>query len=91
VRAIPFFPETSWVYAYSFLEKAAGAKAALAAADRVWTSNVHYRGEGEDPYYRLCFGKGHPLDGEFEELAVAVFEPLLRHRRVIGPDKGERG
>ena len=34
-------------------------------------------GEGEDPYFDLCFRNADPLDEEFQQTARAVFEPLL--------------
>ena len=90
-QAIPFFPETSWAYARRFLNDSTGSNAALKAADRVWRGSRHSRGEGEDPYYRLCFGGVDPLDGVFEDLAIAVFEPLLRYCRDLGAEDGAMG
>jgi exodeoxyribonuclease V gamma subunit len=34
------------------------------------------RGEAADPYYRLAFRGSDPLDAEFEEIAIAVFDPM---------------
>ncbi len=40
--------------------------------------------EGEDPYFRRCFGKEPQFDREFRETAREVFGPLLRQRKRIG-------
>ena len=67
-RPLPFFPQVSWLYLASGMDKAQGR----------WTGNDHapYPAEAADPAYSVCFGEINPLDREFEELARRVFEPL---------------
>jgi exodeoxyribonuclease V gamma subunit len=79
---LPFFPETARVYVANLL----GGKTdeeALKAAGRVWESDRGYA-EGQDPYFRFCFGgsKGDLGDG-FRELAGAVLRPLLESAEEV--------
>jgi exodeoxyribonuclease V gamma subunit len=68
-----FFPKAAWAYV--------DGDGSLDAARRVWTPGDMRRfAEGDDPAYRLALrGVDDPLDGEFEALARAVFEPLTAH------------
>lgn len=66
-----FFPRTAAAYAK---------KGELAAARTAWGGE--FFPEGDDPYYRLCFGAVDPLDGEFERIAQAVFGPLAAHLKT---------
>jgi len=73
-----FFPELSWQYAEARLAKGKPPEAALEQARKAWKGNERSRGESEDPYYQLCFGKEDPIDFAFEEIAMEIFEPLLK-------------
>jgi exodeoxyribonuclease V gamma subunit len=75
-RPIPFFPDSSWAYAYRMIKGDPDTDAALIRAANVWASD-YYRGEGEDPYYRLCFNNRNPLDSEFQKTAMDILKPLL--------------
>lgn len=66
-----FFPRTAAAYAR---------KRELSAARTAWEGE--FFPEGDDPYYRLCFGAVDPLDGEFERIAQAVFGPLAAHLKT---------
>ena len=79
-KPLPFFPETSFLYAEQVLLKGTHPEKALATAEAHWAGNFH-RGEGQDPSFQLCFKAGEPLNEEFERLAVAVFGPLLASRK----------
>lgn len=68
-RPLKFFPCTSFAYA---------GKRNLNSARTVWSGDRFP--EKGDPYYALCFGETDPLDGEFEELAIAILEPMLVHQ-----------
>jgi exodeoxyribonuclease V gamma subunit len=74
-----FFPEPSWLYAGLRLQKETPIEHALQKAREKWEGNEYVRGEIEDPYYRLCFGKKDPMDSAFEEIAAEIFEPLLKY------------
>ncbi|OIP93078.1 MAG: exodeoxyribonuclease V subunit gamma [Syntrophaceae bacterium CG2_30_58_14] len=82
----PFFPETSLAYAETLHGGKKTAEAALKRAESSWNGNEQLQlpGEGDDPYFRLCFGADPPLDPDFREMAVAVFEPLLSRREKRG-------
>ncbi len=75
MRPLHFFPDTARVYAEALLKGKTG-EDALKTACRTWASDRGYA-EGDDPYYRLCFGGQDPLDGEFRELADSILRPLL--------------
>ncbi len=76
MRPLPFFPRSSFEYAQSF-HKYKDAGKALAAAGRTWESDFG-RGEGEDPYFQLCFKDADPLGEEFRSLAPRIFDPTLQ-------------
>jgi exodeoxyribonuclease V gamma subunit len=82
MRPLHFFPDTARVYAEALLKGKTG-EDALKTACRTWASDRGYA-EGDDPYYRLCFGGQDPLDGEFRELADSILRPLLE-RAEEGP------
>lgn len=88
------FPKTSWAFVQAFI-KDQDHRAALEQARRQWRD--HFRpwlGEANDPYIRRLFGDDDIFDpnyrlfegyatqsGHFMELAIRVFEPLLRHSK----------
>lgn len=78
-KPLPFFPETSLVYARLSIEKKKQETYALEKARERWLGN-EFRpgtGEGEDDYYQLCFGNTNPLDETFRKLATQFYTPLL--------------
>jgi exodeoxyribonuclease V gamma subunit len=68
-RPLPFFPQVSWLYLTTGMEKAQGR----------WNGSDHASSspEASDPACSLCFCDQDPLDNEFEELSRIAFEPLL--------------
>lgn len=74
-----FFPGSSLVYVQQRSERRKPREAALDTAMRHWQGNDFKRGEGEDPYYHLCFRHGDPLDRSFEEISETIYTPLLAH------------
>ena len=76
-----FFPQTALAYSEVVLKQETGhsKQDPMAAAFIQWEGNPyqHVPGEGEDPYFDLCFRNMNPLDDEFQQTARAVFEPLL--------------
>ena len=78
-----FFPETSWTYAHTMLEKNKSEEDAINSARKIWKKTDYSRGECEDPYYQLCFGNTNPLDSEFQRIAKEVFQSLLEHQIAI--------
>jgi exodeoxyribonuclease V gamma subunit len=61
-----FFPESSWEYAKLRFAKETPAQVALEQGRKVWEGTEWSRGEIDDPYYQLCFGK-RSIDTAFEE------------------------
>jgi exodeoxyribonuclease V gamma subunit len=83
---IHFFPKSSFEYADSVLRKLKTESTALLRAKKKWVGSDFakiYRGESQDPYFDLCFRQFDPLDKQFQEIAIKVFEPLLAHCREI--------
>ena len=80
----PFFPDTSLAYAETLYGGKKTAEEALKRAETIWNGNEKLTGEGGDPYFRLCFGVDPPLDEDFRQMAVAIFEPLLNCREKRG-------
>lgn len=78
-----FFPESSREYAERRLAKDKPAEVALEQARKAWEGTEWNRGEILDPYYQLCFGEEDPIDTAFEEIAVEVFEPLLKYLKEV--------
>ncbi|MBA4396126.1 MAG: exodeoxyribonuclease V subunit gamma [Syntrophus sp. (in: bacteria)] len=80
---LKFLPESSLIYMEQLLLKGKREAEALRAARSIWAGSNFSRGESEDPYYQRCFAENDPLDEEFQQLAVLVYEPLLKHRTAI--------
>jgi exodeoxyribonuclease V gamma subunit len=78
---LKFFPDSSWTYAEQRLVNGKTKAEAMRMAQPVWTGSDYGRGESKDHYYRRCFGEQDPLDEEFEQLSVLVYEPLMQHRQ----------
>ena len=75
-----FFPRTSFAYAEALQKEEIPGKA-LSKAESEWERTFgETPAEGEEPYNKLAFGNGHALDEVFEQLALAILEPLLAHR-----------
>jgi exodeoxyribonuclease V gamma subunit len=84
---VHFFPETSHVYAHQKLTKSLSDPSALAKAGQKWRGGIPPRkftkAESDDRYYDLCFRHRDPLDDEFANMALTVFEPLFAHSQEI--------
>jgi exodeoxyribonuclease V gamma subunit len=86
-RPLRFFPKTSWKYAEECAARGKSDEVALLSSLKVWLGDEFSPsgGEGDDPYYNLCFRGGDPLDVEFRQTAREVFGPLLAHQRDVVP------
>ena len=73
---LPFFPESALEFAAK--QDAKGAPP-LERARAIWRGNVRAKAEGADAAFQLCFGgaEANPLDAEFEQLALAIYAPML--------------
>jgi exodeoxyribonuclease V gamma subunit len=67
-----FFPASSLEYARKLEWK-------LERARTRWEEGYNTPGEGDDPYYWLCFGQMDPFNDDFERVSRTLLEPLLRH------------
>ena len=83
MKPLHFFPDTSWTYVHTMLEKNKSEEDAINSARKIWEKTDYSRGECEDPYYQLCFGNTDPLDSEFRRIAEEVFRPFLEHQLSI--------
>ena len=82
-KPLHFFPESSFEYAQKVLTKNKSCQTAVKDAQKKWIGFT--RGESEDRYFKLCFGKTDPLDEEFQKIAEKVFAPLLDHCTKVNP------
>jgi exodeoxyribonuclease V gamma subunit len=68
-RPLKFFPRSSYAFAV---------RREINHARTTWRGD-HFP-ENDNPYYDLCFAGSDPLDSEFENMALAILEPLLAHQ-----------
>lgn len=76
-KPLPFFPESSWVYA----QKCGGTPAPDPPArlcSTAWEDRYRKRGDAYDPAVRTAFRGVDPLGGRFAEIACAVFGPVVK-------------
>jgi len=74
---IHFFPFASYAYAKQVLQQDVTPEMALQAVQNKWKNDYGWS-ESEDPYISLCFQNENPLDSRFEDLAISVFEPIMK-------------
>ena len=69
-----FFPSSAMEYAHKQEWR-------LDKARKKWTDGYNnVQGEGNDPYYRICFSQSDPFNSEFERIARTLLGPLLQHQ-----------
>ena len=76
---LPFFPETSFAYAWESDETQK-----IDKARQAWEGNEKSGapGESNDPHFNLCFRNDDDVFGErFQAAALAVVEPIKRHQQ----------
>ncbi|MGD0845128.1 MAG: exodeoxyribonuclease V subunit gamma [Geobacteraceae bacterium] len=73
MKPLRFFPASAMAYAHK-------QEWDLERARKRWAEGYNFPGEGDDPYYRLCFGQIDPFNAEFERVARTLLEPLLQHQ-----------
>ncbi len=88
IKPLYFFPDSSLTFA-EIVNKSENEATALEKALEKWrgktTEEKQYRTEGDDDYYRLCFGPAEDSsellkDEQFKNLAKKFFKPLLACR-----------
>jgi len=82
-RPLRFFPRSSYAYAKRIVTDKKPERDAMKAARREWEGDFNREGECVDTHIKLCFHEIDPLDGEFQRLALEIFEPLLRHQQAL--------
>jgi exodeoxyribonuclease V gamma subunit len=76
-KPIHFFPDSALAFARA-INDGKSTKTALYRAGQAWFGGSMERGEKEDLYFQLCFGRVEdPMDEEFQELAKDIFLPVL--------------
>lgn len=73
MKPLRFFPASAMAYAHK-------QEWDLEQARKRWAEGFNFPGEGEDPYFHLCFGQVDPFNTEFERVARTLLEPLLQHQ-----------
>jgi exodeoxyribonuclease V gamma subunit len=73
MKPLRFFPESAMDYAHK-------KEWDMERARRRWKEGYGFPGEGEDPYFQLCFGKAFPFNADFERVARTLLEPLLQYQ-----------
>jgi len=71
-QPLHFFPEAGKAWS----EAARDERRDIEAAN-TWHGGYNYRGESEDPAYRIALRGGEPLDDQFRDLTETVFGPML--------------
>ena len=79
---LPFFPQSAYQFAQR-RQQERKKEDALNAARRIWKGDHQSRGEIDDPYYQLNWGKVDALDDRFTTLALGIFGPLLKHEEKL--------
>lgn len=88
-QPLRFFPDSALAYVDKLLNSKKTPDEAVKKAQETWDGGTgdggeRIRGEKDDPYLDLCFGREDaPLNAEFQHLARAIFEPIVNHREVI--------
>lgn len=84
MHPLPFFPRTSLKYADGSAKDRAGSREEkLQKARAVWEGSQFAKGENEDFSCRICFQGRDPLDADFERISLALYGPLVDHRRSV--------
>lgn len=79
-KPIHFFTESSLAYSEKMVAGSETKKAMRAAAGK-WDNAMF--AEKDNFYNQLCFREIDPLDSEFMDLAMGIFEPMLEHEEQI--------
>lgn len=75
---LPLFANTSYAFAKTSLN---GGKAnPESAMFKTWHGDqYHVTGEKEDLYYQQVYAEASPLDEQFKQLSLAIYQPLQAH------------
>jgi len=74
-QPLPLFANTSFAYAKASLN----GKNAESEMNKAWEGNQYSSSEKEDRYYQQLYNDVSPLDDQFKELAIAIYQPIQAH------------
>jgi len=81
-RALPFFAGSALAYASEKVFPPKRSRSSpMERASRFWRGSNDWD-EGNDRYNLFCFPNENPLNNEFINLALEVFEPMLRNATI---------
>jgi exodeoxyribonuclease V gamma subunit len=80
---LPLFPDSSLAYAFATLKGSKSPQEGFIRARRTYEGSDFSRGEGEDPYYGVCFRAKDPMNAAFAKIAEEVFAPMLEHMKEV--------
>ncbi len=87
IMPLKFFPESSFAYAENILKDADQSFSSIRKALNKWVVEFgDFKGESEDPYFKLCFSKISTdvlFDRDFCDIAQKVFFPILSLRKRV--------
>ncbi|MBE0439954.1 MAG: exodeoxyribonuclease V subunit gamma [Gammaproteobacteria bacterium] len=75
-QPLAFFNNTSYAYAKASLND--GRASPETAIKASWFGNQHVSGEADDVYHQQLYTRP-PLDQHFQQLALAIYEPIQAH------------
>ncbi|MCP4107255.1 MAG: exodeoxyribonuclease V subunit gamma [Desulfobacteraceae bacterium] len=81
-KPLHFFPESSWEYA-NRVRNNKPEEDALRNSQNTWQGNSYKRAEIDDLYFNLCFKHTDPLDSEFKEIALEIYEPIMENIKEV--------
>lgn len=78
-KPLPFFPNSSWVYAKAVRLGKSGNGSPEEICGGEWNDRYNRRGEYYDPAVRIAFRGREALNDEFCRVALEVFGPMIEH------------
>ena len=76
VFPLKFFPDTSRAYAEKYLKSEDFDEAHNSGVGK-WVTGDYYKGDGEDEYFKFCFGEELPIAEKIHNPAMNFFSPLI--------------
>ncbi len=77
---LPFFPASSYAYAYA-VYSGKPEEYALRKAEEAWHGNEYAPGESRDDRYAFFPGDLDPFTDKFRECAMTIFSPIFSHEQ----------
>lgn len=83
IQPVAFFPQASFEFAIAIITKGVSVDKARKTAQKKLEGSEFVPGDLDDAYVNLCFGKSISVSEQFMNLALEVYEPLLKHRQEL--------